>query len=149
LRTDPLKCPRDGVLLENAKEHNIQIDRCPSCKGAWYDNDELAILETTAGADADQRRGSIDYAVRDSSLSCPICNGPLQAFNYRAYNLELDACKEQHGFWLDGGEAERVKEIMRERIRGLERSAQAQVDWDKTDWNRPDGVLTRLRNLFR
>jgi Zn-finger nucleic acid-binding protein len=132
-----------------AKEHDIQIDRCPTCKGAWYDRDELALLEATAGADADQRRGSIDYAVRESSLRCPVCRNPLQAFNYRAYNLELDACRQEHGFWLDGGEAERVREVMGERMQGLERAAHAEGEWDRTDWNHPDGVLHRLRNLFR
>jgi Zn-finger nucleic acid-binding protein len=149
LQTQSLDCPRDGTRLERASEHGITIDRCPTCKGAWYDQDELALLEATSGADADQRRGSIDYAVRESSLNCPVCHGELQAFNYRAYNLELDACKQEHGFWLDRGEDERVREIMRERIRGLERSAHAEAEWDRTDWYHPDGVLGKLRNLFR
>src|SRR5436190_9052940 len=138
LRADPLKCPRDGALLQPAEEHGIHIDRCAACHGAWYDNDELGMLEATTGADVDQRRGSIDYAVHDSSLLCPVCGNPLQAFNYRAYNLELDACSQEHGFWLDGGEADRVREVMRDRVKGLDRSAQAEADWNKTDWNRPD-----------
>ena len=43
----------------------------------------------------------------------------MHAFNYRAYNLELDACTEGHGFWLDAGESERVLEVMKERVAGL------------------------------
>jgi Zn-finger nucleic acid-binding protein len=149
LETEPLNCPRDGTALERADEHGIQVDRCTTCKGTWYDQDELSLLEATSGADMDQLRGMIDYGARVSSLTCPVCHGSLQAFNYRAYNLELDACKQEHGFWLDSGEAERVREIMRERIKGLERSARAEAEWNRTDWNRPDGVLARLRNLFR
>src|SRR5262245_12672659 len=149
MSTAPLQCPRDTTPLEPAREHGIQIDRCPSCHGAWYDRDELALLEATVVKDEDSRRGTIDYARRESSLLCPVCHQSLQAFNYRGCNLELDACKQEHGFWLDAGEAERFRELMRDRVRGLQRSARAEAEWDRTDWYRPDGVLDRLRNLFR
>ena len=42
----------------------------------------------------------------------------MTAFNYRAYNLELDVCDSKHGFWLDEGEAVRVREIVEERVAG-------------------------------
>jgi Zn-finger nucleic acid-binding protein len=122
------------------------VDRCTTCGGAWYDQDELALLEATVAKDADERTGTIDYARRDSALACPVCQSPLQAFNYRAYNLELDACKQEHGFWLDRGEAERVRTVMRERVRGLQRSARAEAAWGG---HGAGGVLDRLRNLFR
>jgi hypothetical protein len=38
---------------------------------------------------------------------------------------------------------------MRDRVRGLQRSARAEADWDRTNWYHPDGVLKRLRDLFR
>jgi hypothetical protein len=54
----------------------------------------------------------------------------MTAFNYRAYNLELDTCAEAHGFWLDGGEDGRVRDIIEERIKGLQRSSNAEAAWD-------------------
>ena len=54
----------------------------------------------------------IQYARRESDLNCPICGRQMTAFNYRAYNLELDACLNEHGFWLDEGESAHVREIM-------------------------------------
>jgi Zn-finger nucleic acid-binding protein len=149
VRTTPIACPRDGTPLEESREHDIQIDRCPRCRGAWYDEDELALLEATVARDEDARRGTIEYSIREGVLACPVCGQPLQAFNYRAYNLELDACKQEHGFWLDAGEAERVREVMRERVRGLRRSARAQEAWDRSNRSGPGGVLNRLRDLFR
>ena len=55
----------------------------------------------------------------------------MTAFNYRAYNLALDVCVQRHGFWLDEGEADRVREIVEERVAGLERAAKAEGDWDR------------------
>ena len=53
----------------------------------------------------------------------------MKAFNYRAYNLELDTCPEEHGYWLDSGEEGRVRDIISERVRGLQRSASAEAAW--------------------
>ncbi|HEY7065908.1 MAG TPA: zf-TFIIB domain-containing protein [Chloroflexota bacterium] len=145
----PLQCPRDQTPLESAREHGIQIDQCPRCHGAWYEQDELGLLEATVAHDEDARRGTIEYAARESTIACPVCHDLLQAFDYRGWSLELDACKQEHGFWLDAGEAERVRALMRDRVRGLQRSARAGAAWDRTDWYRPDGALRRLRDLFR
>src|SRR5262245_17155360 len=144
-----LACPRDASELTVGEEFGIEVDRCPTCKGAWYDQAELALLEASVGSNEDQRRGTIDYAARTSDLHCPKCARGMRAFNYRAYNLELDACPEEHGFWLDAGEAERVRIVMQERVSGLERSARAEEAW--AEWKRPSsgGVLDRLRGLFR
>jgi Zn-finger nucleic acid-binding protein len=144
-----LKCPRDWSSLVNAQEYGIEVDRCGTCNGAWYDQSELALLEATASRIEDQRSGMIDYARRHGDLRCPKCGAQMRAFNYRAYNLELDACPAEHGFWLDAGEAERVRAVMQERVAGLERSARAEEAF--ASWKRPGsgGVLDQLRNLFR
>ena len=38
------------------------------------------------------------------------------------------AC-ERHGFWLDEGEAVRVRELVEERVEGLERAVKAEAEW--------------------
>ena len=108
-------CPRDANELHTEADRGITIDRCHACHGAWYDYDELAELEATV-ADEEQRLGTVEYAKHESILLYPACSQTMHAFNYRAYNLELDACAEGHGFWLDAGESERVREIMKERV---------------------------------
>jgi uncharacterized protein len=141
-----LNCPRDASELAQGKEHDIEIDRCPTCQGAWYDYDELEALETTV-ADDNDRRGMIDYAKRDSELNCPVCQKKMRAFNYRAYNLELDACAEGHGFWLDAGESARVREVMRERVSGLQRAASAEHAWDRAKRG-GGGVVDKMKGMF-
>jgi Zn-finger nucleic acid-binding protein len=67
----------------------------------------------------------------------------MRAFNYRAYNLELDACPHEHGFWLDAGEAERVRAVLRERVQGLQRSAQAEEAWAQAKRSKNARTLKR------
>ena len=124
-----MQCPRDQTELEVERHREIDVDRCPQCRGGWLDTDELAKLESTVESTDEQRSGMIEYAQRASEMTCPKCSGPMTAFNYRAYNLELDVCDQKHGFWLDSGEAARVREIVEERVQGLERAVKAEAEW--------------------
>jgi Zn-finger nucleic acid-binding protein len=124
-----MKCPRDEVELIVEHHHGIEVDRCPTCNGRWLDTDELDHLEASVPSTEEQRVATIEYANRPSELRCPRCDGPMRAFNYRAYDLELDACEDRHGFWLDAGEDGRVRDIIAERVKGLRRAARAQAGW--------------------
>ena len=126
-----MQCPRCHADLVVEKEyHGIEVDRCPSCEGRWLDHDELDLLEATVPSTAEERRATVKYAERQSELSCPQCGKTMTAFNYRAYNLELDACDE-HGWWLDAGEEGRVREVIEERVRGLARAQSAEAAWGR------------------
>ena len=142
-----LSCPRDGSELSVAIENTVEVDRCGRCLGAWYEIDELALLEATVAND-DERRGMIDYAKRDSELKCPVCASKMRSFNYRAYNLELDACVNSHGFWLDAGEASRVQAVMEERVAGLARSVTAEADWAKFKEGGSGGLVGSIKRMF-
>ena len=132
-----MNCPRcQAELLPHQQYHGIVVDRCPSCDGRWLDHDELDQLEATTPSTQEERRATIKYAERRSELGCPRCGKAMAAFNYRAYNLELDAC-DDHGFWLDAGEEARVREVIEERVRGLARASSAEAAWG--------GFLSRLK----
>ena len=144
-----MQCPRCNVELEIEHYQSIEVDRCPTCNGRWLDHDELDHLEATVASEAD-RRATIVYSPRSSELACPKCGKPMTAFNYRAYNLELDTCEDEHGFWLDAGEEGRVRDIVEERVRGLARSASAEVAWGQflAGMGR-SSVWNRIKNIFR
>ena len=50
-------------------------------------------------------------------------------FHYRAFNLELDFCPNEHGFWLDSGEEKRVLDIMKQREKDMKRAQDAEAEW--------------------
>ena len=144
-----LKCPRDETELIIEHHKGIEVDHCPTCNGRWLDHHELDQLEALAAPDEDTRKAMVEYAKRPSELKCPVCEKEMRAFNYRAYNLEIDTCEDEHGFWLDAGEEGRVRDIMEERVRGLERAASAEEAWGKflgRVGNR--GVWDNIKGMF-
>jgi len=126
-----VKCPRDNHQLVTERDYGFDVDRCPECNGWWLDHDELDKLEASTGATEAERRATIEYGEHPSELDCPVCGKRMTAFDYRAYNLELDECGDGHGYWLDAGEEGRVRDIVNERVRGLERSASAEAAWGR------------------
>lgn len=102
----------------------------------WLDIHELDQLEDTIFTD-DRLKGMMEYSPRPSDIACPKCNGHMTTFNYRAYNLPIDTCDSNDGYWLDGGEDKRVLELMKQRIKDLDRSAKAESEWF--------GFLSKLR----
>ena len=144
-----LKCPRDETELLIEHHKGIEVDHCPTCNGRWLDHHELDQLEALAAPDEDTRKAMVEYAKRPSDLKCPVCEKQMRAFNYRAYNLEIDTCEDEHGFWLDAGEEGRVRDIMEERVRGLARAASSEEAWGKflgRVGNR--GVWDNIKGMF-
>ena len=124
-----MDCPRCHVVLLIEYHEGIEVDHCPECNGRWLDHHQLDELEARTAPDESTRRAMIEYARRDSELDCPVCTKRMRAFNYRAYDLELDTCEDEHGFWVDAGEEGRIRDIMEERVRGLARAANAEAAW--------------------
>ena len=79
----------------------------------------------------------------------PVCGKPMTSFNYRAYNLELDTCEDEHGFWLDAGEERSLSDVMVERVRGLARATSAQEAWGRSLGRGRRSVWERIKGKFR
>jgi len=57
----------------------------------------------------------------------------MDEFQYRLHDLKLDYCAENdHGFWLDAGEDERVIAAMNQRAQDIQRKNSAESDWRQT-----------------
>jgi Zn-finger nucleic acid-binding protein len=107
----------------------MEVDSCPNCRGMWLDFDELDRLEDTA-FDQDSLKGSLMHRETRTDLPCPHCGQALVEFQYRLYSLKLDFCPHnEHGFWLDAGEDERVLEIMRQRSSEMRRKREVETEW--------------------
>lgn len=123
-----MNCPRCNAELELGKYKGIEVDKCVSCNGIWLDYLELDQLEDTV-LSIDEIKGTMVFSSTPSNLACPKCKGPMQMFRYRAYNLELDFCEGEHGFWLDKGEEKRILALMKQRVKDLKRSSVAEQEW--------------------
>ncbi len=144
-----MRCPRCSAELRTEEYKGIEVDRCPDCQGLWLSYAELDQLEDVA-LDDDEEKGTLIYDPRPSDISCPQCGGPMTTFDYRAWNLQLDLCEKQHGFWLDRGEEVQVLDLMKERIRDLNRSASAETEWANLLRKvKSRSFFDRVKTLFR
>ena len=144
-----LLCPVDSCTLVASKKHDVPHHECPDCRGGWFDLSEFEELEASA-ADAFALAGTIEYFPRPAPLDCPVCGKKMDAFDYRGNNLELDACSEEHGFWLSPGVADKVRTVMRRRSGDLRNSRIAQRAWDtKRELGFAPALVDRIRAFFR
>ena len=124
-----MECPKCGaVLITKYYKGMLEVDYCPACRGMWLDYAELDRLEDVA-FDEDEYKGSLIHRETEVPSKCPVCSAHMLEFQYRLYDLRLDACPAKHGFWLDAGEDERVLQIMRTQRDRIVRKTQAESDW--------------------
>ena len=143
-----LNCPRCNVALNEKKFKDIDVDHCPQCKGLWLEFHELDQLEDHS-MDSDDSKGMLEYARRESDISCPHCDELMETFNYRAHNLPIDHCTNEHGYWLDEGEEKKVLDIMKQRVRDLKRSSSAEESWSKfLERGGTRSFLDKVKDLF-
>jgi len=121
-----MKCPDgDGDLVQK-KRDGVDMEVCPKCQGMWLTAQELAELEDEVFDFGDEEKGSLMLGSSPSSRRCPECAKPMQTFQYRLYELELDFCPDKHGYWLDAGEDKRLLELMKAEETNLGRKVLAE-----------------------
>ena len=106
-------CKRDMIVVEY---HNIELDRCTSCKGVWFDSRELELLLKSyhmedTGPFLDNALGSPEADSPEKKRKCPVCGRRMKKATIgEQHKVLIDLCRRKHGLWLDGGE---VSELVR------------------------------------
>ncbi len=145
-----MKCPKCNTDLAPTTRHKIQVEECPSCKGMWLECRELNELEDEAFDWGDEAKGTLALSSTATTAKCPECDAPLKRFRYRLFDLELEFCQNQHGYWLDQGEDDRVLELMKREEADYKRKVLAEDRWATTlKRMRSPSFLDKVRNLFR
>jgi hypothetical protein len=74
---------------------------------------------------------------------------PPQEIQVRLYDLRMEFCENQHGYWLDDDEDTRVLELMK-RGSGFAKKAAHRDKWATTlKHMRSGSFLSKVRELFR
>jgi Zn-finger nucleic acid-binding protein len=88
--------------------HKLSYDVCEKCGGLWLDQGELDKM-------AFQVEGDIEYCSHDEvkgppeTKNCPRCNVHLHKVKFLGESdIILDRCENCSGFWLDGGQLEKI-----------------------------------------
>ena len=98
------KCPKSPLVATRVQA--IEVDRCKTCGGIWFDNHELIPLLHERRADLAALRGRSDArGVNQKHGQCPRDSADLiRVSSALGRSVILDTCPECQGIWLDGGE---------------------------------------------
>jgi len=112
-----LRCKTVDLELQFRGEGSdiVEIDICAKCGGIWLDSKELGKIDDNFFLDLED----IDYdrvnpTKEDAALQCPRCEkSPIMNKVHPKVNANviIDTCPECHGFWLDKGELDKMKDV--------------------------------------
>src|SRR4030042_4676379 len=103
-------CPTCKQAMVAVEYHSIELDYCNNCKGVWFDSGELELLLKTQSLEEPEAffDGILDSQEAVSSAKkgkCPLCgHGMKETSVGGAPKILIDACRNKHGLWFDGGE---------------------------------------------
>ncbi len=107
-------CPTCKHTMVAVEYHNIELDYCNNCKGVWFDSGELDLLLKSQSLEEpkaffDGILNSQEPVSSEKKRMCPICGRKMKktAIGEQSRIL-IDACREKHGLWFDGGEVTRL-----------------------------------------
>ncbi len=99
-------CNKPMIILELNK---VEIDYCPNCSGIWLDEGELELLYSIDKSENDLRKlFEPTESEKEKSYKCPICNKRMVKTKFNNSDLIIDKCPDNHGFWFDKGELDKV-----------------------------------------
>ncbi len=105
-----MTCPKCQDELHEMHIEGVDVDFCDSCKGIWFDKDEMAFM---AELPSDIPAQDVEDTVKPTVYPCPRCeNTQLEEMRFvQANDLLIDRCPECRGIWLDKGELPKVERI--------------------------------------
>lgn len=142
-----LVCPVDQTNLVLSKSSGEESSPCPKCDGVWITLEALEALEDRA-ANADMVKGQRQYGKHEVDHDCPHCSKGMVRFRYRGYNLEIESCPSDAGFWLDKSEDREIRDVMKRRTSNLARASSAERSWHNARRGVKVGLFQRIKRLL-
>lgn len=113
-------CKSEMIIVEH---HNIELDYCTSCRGVWFDAGELELLLQSLGmgehhAFLEATIASAEASSTEKRRKCPICVRKMKKVLIPGSEVLVDACRNGHGIWFDGGEVAHLLAMLGETSPG-------------------------------
>lgn len=107
-------CPEDLVALQPQTLHGLTLDVCPRCAGVYFDEGEIAALqskgpEVLEEVEESLAPGGLAFVESPVPKRCPGCRKPMRAYAYRySSDIRLDGCEACGGIWVQDGELAKI-----------------------------------------
>lgn len=102
-------CPacREEMIVVEYKQ--IELDVCASCRGVWFDADELELLLESLHLPPEQLFRPLEKKSAEEVRKCSYCRRKMEKVLIGPGDGEvIDRCRKGHGLWFDGGELDAV-----------------------------------------
>ena len=119
-----MQCPKCNSSFEAITYEKIEVDRCTSCKGIWFDHlekEDLANIEGSESIDIGDELVGANYN-QTRKVSCPRCGVMmLPMVDKDQFHIKYESCPSCFGTFFDAGEfkdynertvVERFKQMM-------------------------------------
>ncbi len=118
--SNKINCPKCEKKLEEIPFQGVKVDTCSSCKGYWFEKDELRLAkdekeEDLNWMDVDLWDNEEKFKISKKGIQCPDCGVPLYEVNYGDSNIKVDFCGMCEGTWLDEGEFKKIIKHLKDR----------------------------------
>ncbi len=109
----PKICPKCRGKLEQVGWAGVEVDRCLSCKGIWFDSLEAEQLKAIKGSEildvGDPETGSQLDRITEN-VKCPCCKVKMtRMVDIDQHCIWYETCPKCRGVWLDAGEFKNFK----------------------------------------
>lgn len=102
-----MKCPKCCAAMGAVNFEDVEVERCTSCGGLWFDALEHEYLKTRPGSesidtgDANQGRGNNETG----QISCPRCHARMiRMVDHAQPHIWYEQCSTCGGVYFDAGE---------------------------------------------
>lgn len=114
-----MNCPKCSGSMQSVAFQGIEVDRCDSCHGIWFDALELDKLTEMAGSEVIDPPAGLGRPDGTSKVHCPHCGGPMIGMTAHGQpRIRFESCTVCFGAFLDAGEFRDLKqETLLERLR--------------------------------
>jgi PAT family beta-lactamase induction signal transducer AmpG len=102
-----MRCPKCRSDMELLEIEGVEIDRCTSCHGLWFDAGEVEKLRNKELAAAIDIGDAASGKAHDTleQYRCPRCGGRMEAMvDPRQRHICYEECVACHGSYFDAGE---------------------------------------------
>lgn len=110
-----MNCPKcSSAPLEALVVDEVEVDRCRTCDGMWFDRGELGnLLDSREESLAALLPGKDEEDHDHQAGACPRHQVTLlKVLSLRNREVAVETCPVCQGIWLDGGEFRRIREKM-------------------------------------
>ncbi|MBN1501113.1 MAG: zf-TFIIB domain-containing protein [Spirochaetes bacterium] len=109
-----MNCPKCNTYMEKQIFDNIEIEKCASCNGIWFDFDEKETLKKLKNSESiDTGNAEVGKIYNETGdINCPKCGVKMvKMVDINQHHIWYESCIDCSGSFFDAGEFKDYKEI--------------------------------------